>query len=104
MAAGAAVQVARRILVLPVITDTQAGFKGFTGAWAAKVFTAAVIDSFAFDIEALYLARRMGARIVEMPVDVEFRGDSTFDVGRHLPPFLEDIWRIRMNAWRGRYS
>ena len=46
----------------------------------------------------------MGATIAEMPVAVEFRGDSTFDVAKHLPPFIEDIWRIRMNAWRGAYS
>lgn len=104
LAAGAAVQVTRRILVLPVITDTQAGFKGFTAEWAQKVFEKATITSFAFDIEVLYLARRMGATIAEMPVTVEFRGDSTFDVATHLPPFIEDIWRIRMNAWRGAYS
>ena len=104
LAAGAAVQVARRLLVLPVITDTQAGFKGFTAEWAARIFDKVTITSFAFDIEVLYLARRMGARIAEMPVSVEFRDESTFDVGKHLPPFLEDIWRIRMNAWRGRYS
>lgn len=104
LAAGAAVQVTRRLLVLPVISDTQAGFKGFTADWAERVFAKAVVDSFAFDIEVLYLARRMGARIAEMPVAVEFRDESTFDVGRHLPPFIEDIWKVRMNAWRGRYD
>ena len=104
LAAGAAVQVARRILVLPVISDTQAGFKGFTAEWAEKVFAKAVVNSFAFDIEVLYLARRMGARIAEMPVSVEFRDESTFDVSRHLPPFIRDIYGIRMNAWRGRYD
>ena len=104
VAAGAAVQVTRRVLVLPVITDTQAGFKGFTAEWAGRVFDKTLVDGFAFDIEVLYLARRMGARIAEMPVSVEFRDDSTFDVGKHLPPFIEDIWRIRMNSWRGRYS
>lgn len=104
LAAGAAVQVTRRLLVLPVISDTQAGFKGFTADWAQRVFEKATVDSFAFDIEVLYLARRMGARIAEMPVSVEFRDESTFDVGTHLPPFIEDIWRIRVNSWRGRYS
>jgi dolichyl-phosphate beta-glucosyltransferase len=104
LAAGAAVQATRRLLVLPVISDTQAGFKGFTADCARRVFEKATVDSFAFDIEVLYLARRMGARIAEMPVSVEFRDESTFDVGRHLPPFIEDIWRIRMNAWKGRYS
>ena len=104
LAAGAAVQATRRGLLLPVIRDTQAGFKGFTAQWAERIFRQASVDGFAFDIEVLYLARRLGARVVEMPVDVEFRADSTFDVSRHLRPFLGDIWRVRMNAWRGRYS
>ena len=104
LAAGAAVQATRRGLLLPVIRDTQAGFKGFTAQWVERIFRRASVDGFAFDIEVLYLARRLGARVVEMPVDVEFRADSTFDVSRHLRPFLGDIWRVRMNAWRGRYS
>ena len=84
--------------LLPVISDTQAGFKGFRAEWAERVFQKAVINSFAFDIEALFLARRMGARIAEMPVSVEFRDESTFDVSRHLPPFIKDIYGIRLNA------
>ncbi len=104
LAAGAAVQATRRSLLLPVITDTQAGFKGFTAVWAEKVFSKTTIDGFAFDIEVLYLARRLGARIVQMPVDVEYRDASTFNVATHLKPFLGDIWKVRKNAWRGRYS
>ncbi len=104
LAAGAAVQVTRRLLVLPVISDTQAGFKGFRREWAEKIFSRAVINSFAFDIEALFLARRLGARIAEIPVSVEFRDESTFDVSRHLPPFLKDIAAVRVNALRGRYD
>ena len=104
LAAGAAVQATRRTLLLPVITDTQAGFKGFAAEWAEKVFRKTTIDGFAFDIEVLYLARRMGARIIQMPVDVEFRDASTFNVATHLKPFLGDIWKVRRNAWRGHYS
>ena len=104
LAAGAAVQATRRTLLLPVITDTQAGFKGFTASWAEKVFSRTTVDGFAFDIEVLYLARRLGARIIQMPVDVEYRDESTFNVATHLKPFLGDIWRVRKNAWRGRYS
>jgi dolichyl-phosphate beta-glucosyltransferase len=104
LAAGAAVQATRRSLLLPVIRDTQCGFKGFTAPWARKVFAKTTVDGFAFDVEVLFVARRMGARIVEMPVEVDFRDESTFDVSRHLKPFLGDIWRVRKNAWRGRYS
>lgn len=104
LAAGLAVQVTRRVLVLPTIVDTQAGFKVFRGPLAHAVFRRARVDSFAFDIEALFLARRLGARIVEMPVSAEFRDESTYDLRRHLPPFLADIVRIRLRALRGAYG
>lgn len=103
LVAGAAVQVTRRLLVLPTVADTQAGFKLFTRDLARRVFSATRIRSFAFDIEAIYLARRLGARIVEYPVSVRFRPDSTYDLRRHVPPFLRDIVRIRRIALRGGY-
>ena len=103
LAAGAAVQLTRRLIVMPRISDTQAGFKGYRAGLAEEVFRRALIRSFAFDIEAIFIARRLGARIVEMPVRVEYRADSTYDVRRDLPPFLRDIVRIRLNAVRGRY-
>lgn len=104
LCAGALVQVTRRSLVLPVIRDTQCGFKGFRREIARAIFQRARIDSFAFDIEALFLARRLGCAIVEMPVDTTYQAESTFDVARHLRPFLADIVRIRFNAQRGLYG
>lgn len=103
VAAGAAVQVLRRVLMLTGVSDTQAGFKCFRHDIAQRIFAAATVTSFGFDIEVLYLARRFGARIVEYPVQVEFRADSTYNVRRHLPPFLRDIIRVRLNALTGRY-
>jgi dolichyl-phosphate beta-glucosyltransferase len=102
--AGGLVQVARRSLVLPVIRDTQCGFKGFRREVARTLFSRARIDSFAFDIEVLFLARKLGFYLVEMPVETSFRAESTFDVSRHLGPFLADIVRIRRNDVQGRYE
>lgn len=102
--AGALVQATRRLLVLPVIRDTQCGFKGFRAGVARAVFQRARIRSFAFDIEVLYLARRLGARIVELPVDVTFRPGSSYNLRRHLGPFLRDIVAIRRNASAGVYG
>ena len=104
LAAGGLVQVARRSLVLPVIRDTQCGFKGFRRDVARTVFGRARIDSFAFDIEVLFLARKLGFYLVEMPVETSFRAESTFDVSRHLGPFLADIVRIRRNDVQGLYE
>ena len=104
LAAGALVQVARRALVLSTIRDTQCGFKVFRAPLAHAIFSQTRVRSFAFDIEVLFLARKLGARIVEMPVSTTFRPESTFDVRKHLPVFLRDIAQIRLNDIRGLYA
>ncbi len=55
-------------LAVPGIKDTQCGFKGFRGDVAEDVFSRAKSDGFSFDVEALYIARRLGYSIVEFPV------------------------------------
>jgi glycosyltransferase involved in cell wall biosynthesis len=102
--AGGLVQVTRRTLVLPTIRDTQCGFKVFRRDLAHRIFTMARVSSFAFDIEALFLARKLGARIVQMPVSTSYRAESTFNVRKHLPIFLRDIVKIRLDDLAGRYS
>lgn len=101
--AGALVQASRRAIVLPVIRDTQAGFKGFRREIARSIFERTRIASFAFDIEVLFLARLNKAVIVEMPVTTEYRPDSTYHLRKHLPPFLRDVIQIRLNHLSGLY-
>ena len=48
--------------------DTQCGFKMFRGDAARRIFALAECERFAFDVEVLLLARRLGLRIVERPV------------------------------------
>ena len=103
LAAGGLVQLTRRLLVMSSIGDTQCGFKVFRREMALAIFGRTRINSFAFDIEVLFLAKQLGARIVEMPVTTTYRAESTFNVRRHLPRFLRDIVQIRMNALAGRY-
>jgi glycosyltransferase involved in cell wall biosynthesis len=104
LVAGGLVQVTRRALVLRGIQDTQCGFKVFRRDLARAVFARTRLSSFAFDIEVLFLARKLGARIVEMPVTTTFGAESTFNVRRHLPRFLRDIVQIRLNDLAGRYA
>ncbi len=101
--AGLAVQISRRVLALTFVRDSQCGFKAFRRGAANAIFSRALIDSFAFDIEVLYLARRLGYRVRPFPVEMAFRAGSTYDVRTHLPRFLADIARVRANAFRGRY-
>jgi dolichyl-phosphate beta-glucosyltransferase len=64
-------------VALPGLTDTQCGFKGFTAAAATAIFRAAASDRFGFDVEALYLARKLGFTIVELPVICRYHGGSS---------------------------
>ena len=84
-----------RWLLLPGITDTQCGFKGFTAAAAKRIFAAADSDRFGFDVEALYLARRFGLRIAEFPVRCRYHGGSSVNrIGDGLQ-MLRDVFSIR---------
>ena len=70
---------------------------------AEDAFTTARLDGFSFDVEALFLARRHGHRIAEIPVT--WRNDAATRVGAFtgFVAFL-DLLRIRTNAWAGRYE
>jgi dolichyl-phosphate beta-glucosyltransferase len=91
-----------RLLAVPGIHDTQCGFKLFTAAAAEAAFGPARLDGFSFDVEALFLARRRGLRVTEVPV--VWRNDAATRVSAlgGITAFL-DILRIRANAWRGLY-
>lgn len=58
-----------RGLGLSVSKDTQCGFKAFRRAAAREIFSRARIDGFAFDTEILLLARQLGLRVDELPVE-----------------------------------
>ena len=85
-----------RRLVVPDIMDTQCGFKLFKKEAAKKIFSMQTINGFGFDIEILYLARRLGYKIVEIPVVWSHHTDSK------VAPFSEgfqilcDICKIRL--------
>jgi dolichyl-phosphate beta-glucosyltransferase len=92
-----------RVAALPGLADTQCGFKLFSAAAAEDAFRRSRLDGFSFDVEALYLARRAGHRVAEVPVT--WRNDTatrvtTLKGGR---AFL-DLARIRWHAWRGGYG
>jgi dolichyl-phosphate beta-glucosyltransferase len=57
-----------QLVLLPGIWDTQCGFKLFRADVAHPVFAALTTDGFGYDPEALYLAKRRGVRITEVPV------------------------------------
>ncbi len=85
-----------RLLVVSGIRDTQCGFKLFRRDVAREVFSRTTVDRFAFDVEALLLARRLGYRIAEVPVLWFNSPDTRVGLGGGLEAFAT-LFRIR---WR----
>ncbi len=83
-----------RWLHLPGIMDTQCGFKLFSAAAAEAAFRDSKLDGFAFDVEALVLAKKAGFRIVEVPVTWRNDEQSRVSFGRGLAAFV-DLFRLR---------
>jgi len=84
-----------RALAVPGIRDTQCGFKLFRGDVARELFRRARVDGFAYDMEILYLARRRGIAIAEVPVVWINSPESKVSVVRHALPTLWDLVRLR---------
>lgn len=89
---------------LPGITDSQCGFKVFHRRAADAVFRRQRLDGFGFDVEVLWLARRLGYRVVEVPVVWRNDPESRIRLFRDSARMLRDLARLRVNAWRGRYG
>jgi dolichyl-phosphate beta-glucosyltransferase len=102
-AAGRSFNALVRILAVPGVSDTQCGFKLFSAAAAEACFGPARLDGFSFDVEALFIARKRGLRIAEVPV--VWRNDAATRVSalRGAMAF-SDLLRIRANDLRGFYS
>jgi len=83
--------------------DTQCGFKMFTAGSAELLFRRQLIDEFSFDLEVLYLARKFGLRVDEVPVEWIDAPGSTVDAGKVALEFLRDMAQIRWADLRGAY-
>ena len=84
-----------QLFAVPGIRDTQCGFKLFRRDAAEALFSEARIDRFAWDVEILYLARRRGFAIAEVPVLWFNSPESKVRVVRDAAQTLFDVLRIR---------
>src|SRR5579884_55185 len=92
-----------QVLAVPDIEDTQCGFKAFNLAAALALFPLQTITGWAFDVEILYLARKLGYRIAELPVEWRFNDDTKVRALQDTRTMLSDIITIRLNDLRRRY-
>ncbi len=93
-----------RVLAVRGFHDTQCGFKMFKQDIATEVFSQQTITGWTFDVEALYLAQKQGAHVVEVPVNWYFDADSRVDPIRDTWQMFWDVVRIRLNDMRGVYN
>ena len=93
-----------RLLILPGLQDTQCGFKCFRAEVADDLFKRQTLIGWSFDIELLFIARRHGYRIIEIPIDWYYRAESKVNALRDSIRMIRDIFQIHRNARRGLYD
>jgi dolichyl-phosphate beta-glucosyltransferase len=91
-----------KLFVLRGVDDTQCGFKLFSARAAETLFPLQRLDGFGFDVEILFLARRAGLVIREIPVTWKYGRKSKVNVASGARGFL-DLVTIRWNQLRGVY-
>lgn len=89
-----------RLLGLDESLDTQCGFKAFRRAAAREIFSCATVDGFAFDAEALVLARQRGLRVDDLPVEWINDPETKFRPLADGWQSFADLWRIRRRYGR----
>lgn len=93
-----------RTLALPDLQDTQCGFKCFRAEVAETVFPYQTLDGMSFDAEILFIARRFGYTIQEVPIDWYYNSDSRVRLFQDSLHMAFDLLTIRFNARRGLYG
>lgn len=103
------------LLGLRGIVDTQCGFKAFRRRVAQDIFgrlklygtqhtVSGSMVTAGFDIEALFLAKKLGYKIREVPVEWHYVETRRVNPVIDSIQGLSDILKIRVNAWRGLYG
>jgi hypothetical protein len=93
----------RTIVGLP-FKDTQCGFKAFRREPALPVFEHQRIDRFGFDPEVLYIARKLGLRLMEVPVAWNNSEGTKVSFLRDSIKMFIDLFSIRLNDLLGHYD
>jgi len=94
---------ALRIILGLQFRDTQCGFKAFTRRSAQAIFPLQKIERWGFDPELLYLARKFGFAVSEVPVAWSHREGTRINPLRDGIRMFGEILRIRWYALKGNY-
>ena len=84
-----------QLLVFKGINDTQCGFKMFKRQAALDLFKRQRLEGFIFDVEILYLAKKLGYSVTEVAVPWSNRAASKVSVTKELLGVIFDLLKIR---------
>lgn len=86
------------------VSDTQCGVKGFSRMAVQEIFPRLTMNGFSFDVEILYIARKLGFSIREVPATlVQYRNESRVHILSDSWKMMVDLLTIRRNGNRGDY-
>ncbi len=95
---------ALRIILGLNFKDTQCGFKAFSHKAAHIVFPLQHVERWGFDPELLFLAKRNGLTVKEVPVEWSHRDGTRIRPIRDGMRMFFEMLKIRWNSLRGKYS
>ena len=104
-----------QFIALPGIKDTQCGFKLFKKKAAKDIFgrllvygqdTKEINTTYfgAWDVEVLYLARKLGYTVKQVPVTWTYVKSKRFNPLKDAFKMAWDVTKVRLNDLRGKYK
>jgi len=93
-----------KLAALPDYEDTQCGFKMFRADIAQDLFRVQRMNGIGFDVELLYIAKKRGYRVKEIPITWYYDPYSTMRLWDDSLHMLREIWEIHRNWQRGLYA
>ncbi len=103
-----------QMMTIPGLHDTQCGFKLFSQSATEVLFDKLYVygsqeartDAFtgAFDVELLFLARKFGFRIAEVPIRWKYSHTVRVNPLKDSVRMFRDIIRIRLADFMGKYE
>lgn len=86
------------------ISDITCGFKLFSKEVVGNVFTRQLSEGWSFDSEILFIIRRLGYRIKEVPVRWRNSPDTKVRLLRDTISSICGLIKIKINYWLGKYN
>lgn len=92
-----------QVVAVSGIDDTQCGFKLFSERSSRAIYPLQQMDGWAFDVEILFLARKLGYQVAEVPIDWYYEERSKINPLRDSIRMFQEAFTVRLNDLRGAY-